>query len=91
MSLLLELTKARITFFVTLSVATGYLLFKEHFDLAMLLPMGGVYLLACGGAALNQVQDAAVDARMDRTKGRPIPSGRIDRAWALFIACALKL
>ena len=54
MGLLLDLTKARITFFVTLSVATGFLLFKEHFDLEMLLVMGGVFLLACGSAALNQ-------------------------------------
>lgn len=86
---LLELTKARITIFVIASVATGYFLFLEHFDWGVLWPMLGVFLLACGSAAMNQVQEAKIDARMARTKDRPIPSGRIPRDWATFIALAL--
>jgi protoheme IX farnesyltransferase len=89
LSVLLELTKARITLFVTLSVATGYLLFVEQFNAGLLLPMAGVFLLACGSATLNQVQEWRVDARMGRTRKRPIPSGRIRPEWALFIALAL--
>jgi protoheme IX farnesyltransferase len=64
-------------------------LFAGHFAVGMLLPMAGVFLLACGSAALNQVQERRYDAKMARTKDRPIPSGRIAADWALFLACAL--
>lgn len=87
--LILELTKAKITLAVTLSVATGHLLYAEAFTLDLILPLSGVFLLACGSSALNQVQEARIDARMTRTKSRPVPSGRIRADWALFIALAL--
>jgi protoheme IX farnesyltransferase len=86
--LLVELTKAKITLAVTFSVATGFFLFTERFTWDVLLPALGVFVLACGSAALNQVQEARIDARMTRTKARPIPSGRIPREWALFVALA---
>jgi protoheme IX farnesyltransferase len=84
-----ELTKARITFFVSFTVATGYFVFTGHVTPDVLAPMAGVFLLACGSAALNQVQEARIDARMERTRSRPIPSGRISRDWALFVALTL--
>jgi protoheme IX farnesyltransferase len=83
-----ELTKAKITIAVTVSVATGHFFFLEHFSTSVFLPMAGVFLLACGAAALNQVQEALLDSRMERTKRRPIPSGRITREWALFVGMA---
>jgi protoheme IX farnesyltransferase len=36
-----------------------------------------VLLLACGASALNEAQEHAEDALMDRTKARPIPVGKI--------------
>lgn len=86
--LLLVLTKARITFAVTFSVATGFVLFQERFSTELILPMAGVFLMACGSAALNQVQEWRTDMRMERTRNRPIPSGQIEPRWALFLACA---
>ncbi len=86
---ILELVKARITIVVTLSVATGHLLFVGRVSTDLLLPAAGIFLLACGSAALNQVQEAAIDARMKRTASRPIPSGRISADWALFVAVVL--
>lgn len=71
---------------MTFSVATGHFLFIEQLSSSVLLPAAGVFLLACGSAALNQVQEAHIDGKMSRTKARPIPSGRIQREWALFIA-----
>ena len=85
--MLLELSKARITFAVTFSVATGYILFVRRLEAAMLIPMLGVFLMACGSATINQVQEWRTDARMKRTRNRPIPSGRIAPRWALFLAC----
>jgi len=81
-----ELTKARITVAVTLSVATGHFIFVETLSASVLLPMLGVFLLACGSSALNEVQEARIDALMARTQARPIPSGRIGADWALFVA-----
>ncbi len=86
---IVELTKMRITIAVTLAVAAGHLLFARAFTWGLLLPVAGVFLLACGCAALNQVQDARVDRLMLRTAGRPIPAGRIGADWALFVAVLL--
>jgi protoheme IX farnesyltransferase len=86
--IILELTKVRITIAVTVSVATGHFFFLEHFSTSVFPPMAGVFLLACGAAALNQVQEVGLDSRMERTRKRPIPSGRITREWALFVGMA---
>jgi protoheme IX farnesyltransferase len=86
-----ELTKVRITAAVTFTTATGYVLAAHRIDGAIWLPLVGVFVLACGSAALNQWQERAIDARMSRTRGRPIPSGRIDPAWALFLSVGLIL
>ena len=58
LSLLAQLTKARITVFVMLTAATGYILAAGRLEWVMLLPLAGVYLLAAGASALNQVQEA---------------------------------
>ncbi|MBN1443862.1 MAG: protoheme IX farnesyltransferase [Planctomycetes bacterium] len=89
LKVLLDLTKVRITLAVTLSAAAGHFLFTSQLSWSALPPLLGIFLLACGSAALNQVQDTRIDARMKRTRARPIPSGRIRRDWALFAALAL--
>ncbi len=91
LGLLLELVKIRITAVVTISGAVGYLWAAEAVTVDMLLVLGGLLLLACGSAALNQVQDARIDAAMERTAGRPIPSGRIGRDVAGFLGGLLAL
>jgi len=87
----LELTKVRITAAVMLTTATGYLLAARRIEWAMCLPLLGVFVLACGSAALNQWQERAIDARMKRTCQRPIPAGRIDPFRALFFSVLLIL
>lgn len=45
----------------------------------------GVALVAAGTNAFNQVRERDVDAQMPRTRGRPLPSGRVSlRAAAVF-------
>ncbi len=51
--------------------------------------MTGIFLLACGASALNQFQEKEQDAKMARTKDRPLPSGRISPNQALLIALLL--
>lgn len=84
-----QLAKIKITIAVTGSTAAGFFLFAEKLDPAVLLPMAGVFMLACGCSALNQAQEARIDARMPRTQNRPIPSGRLDIATAVFIAVTM--
>ena len=86
LAMLADLAKIRITIGVTITVALGHFLFLQHFSWSVLLPTLGVFLLSCGSATLNHIQEAKIDAQMDRTRNRPIPSGRIGKDWALFIA-----
>ncbi|MCB2208185.1 MAG: heme o synthase [Bacteroidetes bacterium] len=85
-SLLLELNKVKITFAVTLTTIAGYVLAKNSFDAGLILPVLGIFILACGSAALNHYQDRDKDVLMKRTMNRPIPSGKISPNWVLFIA-----
>jgi protoheme IX farnesyltransferase len=85
-SLLLELNKVKITIAVTLTTIAGYVLAKNAFDAGLILPVLGIFILACGSAALNHYQDKDKDALMKRTMNRPIPSGKISPNWALSIA-----
>ncbi|PLX02827.1 MAG: hypothetical protein C0595_09165 [Marinilabiliales bacterium] len=85
-SLLMELNKVRITFAVTLTTVAGYILANSSFDTGIILPTLGIFILACGSAVLNHIQDRDKDAIMDRTSNRPIPSGRISTLGASIIA-----
>lgn len=49
----------------------------------------GIGLAAAAGAALNHWVDMALDARMQRTKARPLPSGQLTPAQALGLALGL--
>ena len=89
--LLMELTKIRITFFVTVTTIFGYLCATGEFSLNMIAPVFGILLLACGSAVINHYQERETDALMARTKNRPIPSGRILAIDALNIAVLLVL
>jgi protoheme IX farnesyltransferase len=90
-NLLLHLVKIKISLLATLSTATGYLLATEKITIHMLVPSAAVLLLACGSCALNQYQERAIDQRMERTKSRPIPSGRLNPETALWISIGLIL
>jgi len=90
-SLVMELTKIRITSFVTVTTVFGYLCAAGHFSLEMIAPIFGILLLACGSAVINHLQERTTDALMDRTKNRPIPSGKISPVSALHLSLFLIL
>jgi len=85
----LDLLKLRITLASTVTTVVGYAMARGRFDAPLVVIAAGILLQACGAAALNQVQDAAVDARMPRTATRPIPSGRVSRLGAALFAGTL--
>ena len=49
----------------------------------------GVLFMAFGSAALNHYQEKDFDAKMDRTKNRPIPANKISANDALKISIIL--
>ncbi len=86
---LVELCKLKITVAVTITTVAGYALAAGRIDAGVLVPTFALFLVACGSAALNHWQERDTDARMDRTRARPIPSGRISPAKALAFAFLL--
>ena len=81
-----RLGKATIALPVALTGFLGYFLYKPVFDLHGLWTLGGVFLLAAGSGALNQLQERKTDALMQRTARRPIPAGIISPGQALLFA-----
>lgn len=85
----MELSKVRITFAVSLTTFVGYLLKSGSIDARLWATVGGLFLLACGSAALNQYQEWDTDAKMKRTQNRPIPSGKISPLHGMLFALTL--
>src|SRR2546426_9177101 len=81
-----ELIKARLTFLVVVTTLVGfYVGFQGEMDYALMLhTVLGTALVAGGAAALNQLMERELDARMRRTEGRPLPSGRMHPDTALI-------
>jgi protoheme IX farnesyltransferase len=88
-NILLELTKFRISLFSTLSAGAGFTLAKQEITPEILVPTLGVLFLACGSCALNQYQERKLDKLMDRTRGRPLPSGKLSPGVTRLISLGL--
>ena len=84
-----EITKLRITIFVTVTTMFGFIASTDSINSKIILPALGILLLACGSAALNHYQERKTDVLMERTKNRPIPSGKISAQSTIRLALAL--
>ena len=84
----LELSKSRIVMMVLITTVSGYLVAASIVDPLLLLHLLiGTALVAAGTNALNQYVEREHDGKMDRTRRRPLPAGRITpRAALLFSA-----
>jgi protoheme IX farnesyltransferase len=91
LTILLELTKFRISLFATLSALAGFILAKQGISKEMVMPILGIFFLACGSCGFNQYQERENDKLMKRTKRRPIPSKRLHASAALKISLFLLL
>ena len=89
----LELTKPGITGLILFSTAVGFYL-GSH-DGLRLLPLIhtiiGTALVASGTATLNQYWEREADAKMWRTRSRPLPMGRIAPWKALWFGAVLSI
>jgi heme o synthase len=90
---LVALTKPRVVVMVLLTTLVGY-----HAGLAgsadyvrMTHLLIGTLLAAAGTLTLNQYRERGLDARMDRTRARPLPAGRLHALEALLFGVALTL
>lgn len=83
-----ELTKPGVTFMVLFSTVAGfYLGSQKSLDFLLLFnTLLGTCLVAGGTNALNQLIERENDARMKRTRKRPLPAGRLQPRQAQFFA-----
>lgn len=90
-----EITKARLSISVVVSTIAGYLLgFNESQPfqwLVLVLLIVGGYCMVGASNVFNQIIEIELDAKMDRTKNRPLPSGRISKQNAFILGCVLTI
>ena len=89
-----ELTKPKIWYLLVFtafaSALTASLLFNVHVPpLTWILIIGGVAVGSAAADTLTSYNDRDIDAIMERTKARPIPSGRISPKNALMFGLIL--
>jgi len=89
----LSLTKPRVVLMILITTLVGYYLASEETidALRLLFTLMGVGLAAGGTMALNQFMERDVDARMERTRLRPLPDGRVQPVEAFFFGVAITL
>jgi protoheme IX farnesyltransferase len=92
-SVYLELAKVRLCLLVLLTTLVGYILAGGEPGLDPIRlgwTLLGTALAAFGANALNQCIEVDRDSRMQRTRGRPLPSRRLSRpaAWTFALAAA---
>ena len=90
-----EITKAGLAISVLFSSVAGYFLGISdqtpfQWSVLIMLTIGG-YCMVGASNAFNQVIEKDIDKLMDRTKNRPVPSGRMTSTAALVLASLLTI
>jgi protoheme IX farnesyltransferase len=88
---LMTLTKARLSLLVVITTFVGFCMASgPQLDWLLLFnAILGTTLAAAAAAVLNQFTESNVDRLMERTRHRPLPSGRMKPAAALALGLAL--
>lgn len=87
-----QLLKVGLSLSVVFSSIAGYLLAVDivNFWTLVLLAIGGFFMVGASNA-FNQIIEKDTDALMQRTKNRPLPTGRMSVSFALIIAIILTI
>jgi protoheme IX farnesyltransferase len=89
---LVALAKPRITALVLITTVGGYWLAPvKAGPLVATLTTIGTILIVAGANALNMYIERNIDGRMERTKDRPLPAGRMAPRVALWFGVALSV
>lgn len=82
-----QLTKVGLSLSVVFSSVAGYLLGVNvvNYVTLFLLALGGFFMVGASNA-FNQIIEKDTDAIMQRTKNRPLPTGRMSVNFAMFVA-----
>lgn len=86
-----ELTKPRVVMLIVFTAVVGMFLAVPGWPGSVPLLFGtlGIGLAASGAAVFNHILDARTDIHMLRTRGRPLPQGRVSETRALMFAATL--
>jgi protoheme IX farnesyltransferase len=84
-----RLTKIPIASASTFTAGAGYLAALRAWHWGLGTALLGTLLMALGSCAWNEVQECHLDARMVRTRNRPLPSGRVSRRAGFLAGLAL--
>ena len=86
-----ELTKPRVVMLIVFTAIVGMFLAVPGWPgiAPLLLGTIGIGLAASGAAVFNHILDARIDIHMLRTRGRPLPQGRVSESGALAFASLL--
>jgi protoheme IX farnesyltransferase len=86
-----ELTKPRVVMLIVFTAVAGMFLAVPGWPGATAIVFGtiGIGLAASSAAVFNHVLDARIDIHMLRTRGRPLPQGRVSERNALRFASAI--
>jgi protoheme IX farnesyltransferase len=89
------ITKARLAISVVFSTIAGYLLGVDSWDnsnwIVLLMLVVGGYCMVGASNVFNQIIETDLDALMDRTKNRPLPSGDITKQQAFLLGAILTI
>src|SRR5215470_15068935 len=87
----LALTKPRVVSLIVFCAVIGMFLATPDFPRAAVVFFAtvGIALVAGAAAAINCLIEQKIDARMARTRRRPLPSGELSSTQTLVFACLL--
>lgn len=87
-----ELAKFRLVTLSAFTAGVGYWVSLPQPDWwALFMVVAGVFVLGSGSGILNHVLEVDTDSRMDRTKNRPLPAGRVNPLLAERVGASLTI
>ena len=95
LSQFLALTKPRVVSLIVFCAVIGMFLalpaavLNARYALTMLAATAGIALVAAAAAAINCLVERNIDARMARTRGRPLPRGQLTPLQTLVFAAVV--
>lgn len=89
--MIVKLIRPRVSLAVAAGSLFGVFYHSPEPEWPALLAPAGAFALCAGCSVLNQIQERAADARMERTRNRPVASGAVTAAQASLPAALLCL